>query len=96
MVKLASCVGSDWLEDTDAEALADVTLNHFLGHQLGPDSEPLPDVGILGDHLSALIELLPLPPLAHDAFDDGAPRGGCGDCNQLAMAKAVAVGSSVR
>jgi len=56
MVKLASCVGSDWLEDTDAEALADVTLNHFLGHQLGPDSEPLPDVGILGDHLSALIE----------------------------------------
>jgi len=31
-------------------------LNHFLGHQLGPDIEPLPDVGILDDHLSALIE----------------------------------------
>jgi hypothetical protein len=29
--------------------------------------------------------LLPLPPLAHDALDDGAPRGGCDDCNQLAM-----------
>ena len=56
MVKLASCVGSDRLEDTDAEALADVSLNHFLGHQRGPDSEPLPDVGILGDHLSALTE----------------------------------------
>jgi hypothetical protein len=56
LTELASRVGSDWLGDGDAEALADVTLNYFLGHQLGPDDEPLPDVGILGDYLSALIE----------------------------------------
>jgi hypothetical protein len=53
---LASRVGRDWLEDDEAEALADVTLNYFLAYQLGPDSEPLPDAGILGDGLSALIE----------------------------------------
>jgi hypothetical protein len=56
LIGLASGVGNDWLEDADAEALADVTLNYFLGHQLGPDDEPLPNVGMLGDHLSALIE----------------------------------------
>jgi hypothetical protein len=30
--------------------------------------------------------LLPLPPLGYDAFDESAARGGCDDCNQLAMA----------
>jgi hypothetical protein len=30
--------------------------------------------------------LLSLPPLGHDAFDDGAPRGVCDACNQLALA----------
>ena len=53
---LAARVGRDWLEDAEAEALSQVTLNYFLGHQLGPDDEPLPDTGVLGDDLSALIE----------------------------------------
>ena len=56
LVELAGSVGSDWLDDADAEALADVALNYFLGHQLGPDSEPLPNIDILGDDISALIE----------------------------------------
>ncbi|MDA0167924.1 hypothetical protein OJ998_02410 [Solirubrobacter taibaiensis] len=56
LVELAGSVGSDWLDDADAEALADVALNYFLGHQLGPDSEPLPHIDILGDDISALIE----------------------------------------
>jgi hypothetical protein len=56
LIELASRVGSDWLEDAEAEALADVTMDYFLSHQLGSDDEPLPDAGILGDHLSALIE----------------------------------------
>jgi hypothetical protein len=54
--ELASRVGQDWLEDTEVEALSDVTLNYFLSHQLGPDDEPLADAGILGDHLCALLE----------------------------------------
>jgi hypothetical protein len=29
--------------------------------------------------------LLPLPPPGHDAFVDGAPRGGCDDFDRLAM-----------
>jgi hypothetical protein len=45
----------EWLEDAEVEALAEVTLNRFLSHQLGPDDEPLPDAGMLGDHLGALI-----------------------------------------
>jgi hypothetical protein len=53
---LASSVGNDWLDDAEAEALADVALNFFLGHQLGPGSEPLPDIDILGDSIAAMIE----------------------------------------
>jgi hypothetical protein len=54
--EVAARVGTVWLEDTEVEALSDLTLHYFLAHQLGPDSEPLPDAGMLGDHLSALLE----------------------------------------
>jgi hypothetical protein len=54
--ELTARVGHDWLEDAEVEALSDVTLHYFLSYQLGPDDEPLADAGILGDHLSALLE----------------------------------------
>jgi hypothetical protein len=56
LADLAGTVGCDWLDDADAEALAIVALNYFLGDQLGCDSEPLSNIDILGDEISALIE----------------------------------------
>ena len=53
---LASRVGSDWLDDAQAEALVSTALDYYFGHQLGRDGEPLAGAGILGDDVAALVE----------------------------------------
>src|SRR5687768_16784623 len=54
--ELAARVGTGWLEDAEVEVLTEVAVGYFSRYQLGPDCEPLPDAGMLGDHLAALIE----------------------------------------
>jgi hypothetical protein len=71
----------------DKERCAAAFQSHVVAGGLGRDARRRGSLEIVEKRTFAAAEpLLPLPPLGHDAFDDGAPRGGCDDCNQLATA----------